>query len=106
MKLARSHSGFREDSVKFSLKFYREARSAIRVQQGIVEVAEQVQYLEKVAGAQESLIKNEAQIMENRLKLVGMCDPVNAPTINAWLTKVSAVPGRIKRALQGGSAND
>jgi len=34
--------------------------------------------------------------MENRLKLVGMCDPVNAPTINAWLTKVSAVPGRKK----------
>ena len=80
------------------LALYRslEARSAIRVQQGIVEVAEQVQYLEKVAGAQESLIKNEAQIMENRLKLVGMCDPVNAPTINAWLTKVSAVPGRTK----------
>lgn len=82
------------------LALYRslEARSAIRVSQGIVEVAEQVQYLEKVAGAQESLIKTEAKIMENRLKLVGMCDPTSAPTINAWLTKVSAVPGRKKPA--------
>ena len=34
--------------------------------------------------------------MENRLKLAGMCDPINAATINAWLTKVSAVPGRTK----------
>ena len=78
------------------LALYRslEARSAIRVRQGIVEVAEQVQYLEKVASAQESLIKDEAKIMENRLKLVGMCDPINAENINAWLTKVSAVPGR------------
>jgi len=78
------------------LALYRslEARSAIRVRQGIVEVAEQVQYLEKVAAAQESLITDEAKIMENRLKLVGMCDPVNAKTINEWLTKVSAVPSK------------
>ena len=76
------------------LALYRslEARSAIRVRQGVVDVSEQVQYLEKVAGAQESLIKDEAKIMENRLKLVGMCDPVNAEVINAWLTRVSAVP--------------
>jgi len=76
------------------LALYRslEARSAIRVAQGVVEVAEQVQYLEKVANAQENLIKDEAKIMENRLKLVGMCDPVNATVINAWLTRVSAVP--------------
>lgn len=80
------------------LALYRslEARSAIRVRQGIVEVTEQVQYLEKVANAQESLINDEAKIMENRLKLVGMCDPVNAPVINQWLSDVSAVPGRTK----------
>ena len=76
------------------LALYRslEARSAIRVRQGIVEVAEQVQYLEKVAKAQSSLITDEAKIMENRLKLVGMCDPINAEVINTWLTRVSAVP--------------
>ena len=103
MDVAGNVSGFitaiasRNHAVR-ELALYRslEARSAIRVRQGIVEVAEQVQYLEKVAGAQESLIKDEAKIMENRLKLVGMCDPINAATINAWLTKVSAVPGRQK----------
>ena len=49
-------------------------------------------YLEKVAKAQSSLIMDEAKIMENRLKLVGMCDHINAEVINAWLTRVSAVP--------------
>jgi len=85
----------RNHSVR-ELALYRslEKRAAIRVQQGVVAVAEQVQYLEKVASAQESLINDEMTIMENRLKLVGMCDPINAEVINAWLTRVSAVPGR------------
>ena len=83
----------RNHSVR-ELALYRslEARAAIRVRQGVVEVAEQVQYLEKVASAQESLINDTTKIMENRLKLVGMCDPINAQVINAWLTRVSAVP--------------
>jgi hypothetical protein len=89
----------RNHSVR-ELALYRslEGRAAIRVQQGVVEVAEQVQYLENVASAQESLIKNEMTIMENRLKLVGMCDPINAEVINAWLTRVSAVPRPAKPA--------
>jgi len=76
------------------LALYRslEARAALRVQQGIVEAAEQVKYLEKVAGSQEALVKQEARIMESRLKLAGMCDPVNADNINGWLKQVSAVP--------------
>ena len=87
----------RNHSVR-ELALYRslEGRSAIRVRNGVVEVAEQVQYLEKVASAQESLIKNEMTIMENRLKLVGMCDPINAKVINAWLSRVSAVPRKLK----------
>ena len=97
----------RNHSVR-ELALYRslEARAAIRVRQGVVEVAEQVQYLEKVANAQESLIKDETTIMENRLKLVGMCDPINAEVINAWLTRVSAVPRkrspvkRVKKVIQ------
>jgi len=91
----------RNHSVR-ELALYRslEARAAIRVRQGVVDVAEQVQYLEKVASAQESLIKDEMTIMENRLKLVGMCDPINAEVINAWLTRVSAVPGKPKRVVK------
>ena len=76
------------------LALYRslEARSAIRVQQGIIEASEQVGYLEKVASSQEKLITDEAKIMESRLLLAGMCDPKNAESIGGWLKKVSAVP--------------
>ena len=76
------------------LALYRslEARSAIRVQQGIVEASEQVGYLEKVAQAQKELLQTEARIMENRLLLAGMCDPRNAERIGGWLKQVSAVP--------------
>ena len=69
-----------------------ETRSALRVQQGISEAKEQMGYLEKVATSRESLIKQEAKIMESRLKLSGMCDPVNEKTINTWLKNISAVP--------------
>lgn len=76
------------------LTLYRslEARSALRVQQGITEAAEQVTYLEKVASSHNTLIKHEAKIMESRLKLAGMCDPVNEKSINHWLKNISAVP--------------
>ena len=94
----------RNHSVR-ELALYRslEARAAIRVRHGVVDVSEQVQYLEKVASAQEGLIKDEMTIMENRLKLVGMCDPMNAEVINAWLSRVSRVPGRarpVKKVLK------
>ena len=76
------------------LALYRslEARSSLRVQQGIAESTEQVTYLEKVAASHEALIKQEAKIMDTRLKLAGMCDPANADTLNTWLKRVSAVP--------------
>ena len=76
------------------LALYRslEARSAVRVQQGVTESTEQVGYLEKVASSQEKLINEETKIMESRLLLSGMCDPKNAETIGSWLKKVSAVP--------------
>lgn len=77
-----------------ALALYRslEARSAIRVQTGIIEASEQVGYLEKVATAQEKLVKDETQIMESRLLLAGMCDPLNAERIGAWLKRLSTVP--------------
>lgn len=76
------------------LALYRslEARSAVRVNEGITEATEQVGYLEKVANSQEKLISEEAKIMESRLLLTGMCDPKNAKTIGGWLKKISAVP--------------
>ncbi|OQX11035.1 MAG: hypothetical protein BWK73_18750 [Thiothrix lacustris] len=76
------------------LALYRslEARSAVRVQQGVTEATEQVGYLEKVASSQEKLITEETKIMESRLLLSGMCDPKNAESIGGWLKKVSAVP--------------
>ncbi len=76
------------------LALYRslEARSAVRVQQGVTEATEQVGYLEKVASSQDKLINEETKIMESRLLLAGMCDPKNAETIGSWLKKVSAVP--------------
>ena len=76
------------------LALYRslEARSAIRVKEGITEATEQVGYLEKVASSQEKLIGEEAKIMESRLLLAGMCDPKNAQRIGGWLKQVSAVP--------------
>lgn len=76
------------------LALYRslEARSAVRVQQGVTEATEQVGYLEKVASSQDKLIGKEAKIMESRLLLSGMCDPKNAERIGEWLRKVSAVP--------------
>ncbi len=83
----------RNHSVR-ELALYRslEARSAVRVQQGVTEATEQVGYLEKVASSQEKLLTNEAKIMESRLLLSGMCDPKNAETIGGWLKKVSAAP--------------
>lgn len=76
------------------LALYRslEARSAVRVKEGITEATEQVGYLEKVATAQDKLIGEEAKIMESRLLLAGMCDPANAKTIGGWLKTISAVP--------------
>ncbi|TXH67727.1 MAG: hypothetical protein E6Q83_16550 [Thiothrix sp.] len=83
----------RNHSVR-ELALYRslEARSAIRVQSGIVEATEQVGYLEKVATAQEKLVKEETKIIESRLLLAGMCDPLNAERIGSWLKRLSAVP--------------
>lgn len=77
---------------EFALYRSLEARSAVRVQQGIVEASEQVGYLEKVATAQKDLIQTEARIMESRLLLAGMCDPQNANTLGSWLKRIAAVP--------------
>lgn len=86
--IASRNNAIRELSLYRSL----ETRAALRVQQGISEAREQMTYLEKVASSRENLIKQEAKIMESRLKMAGLCDPLNAKTINTWLRSVSAVP--------------
>jgi len=86
--IASRNNAIRELSLYRSL----ETRAALRVQQGISEAKEQMTYLEKVAGSRENLIKQEAKIMESRLKMAGLCDPLNAKTINTWLKSISAVP--------------
>jgi hypothetical protein len=84
---------------EFTLYRSLEARSAVRVQQGIVEASEQVGYLEKVATAQKELIQAEARIMESRLLLAGMCDPQNGATLGDWLKHLATVPTRDSAAL-------
>jgi len=69
-----------------------EARAAIRVQSGVTEANEQVTYLKEVAGAQDALIKSEADIMETRLALSSLCSKSNYPRINNYLKQLAAVP--------------
>lgn len=69
-----------------------ESRAAIRVQSGVTEANEQVTYLKEVAGAQDALIKAEADIMETRLALSSLCSKSNYPRINNYLKQLSAVP--------------
>lgn len=77
------------------LALYRslEARARTRVQQGIVPVAEQVKYLEKVASSQENLIKHETKIMESRIKMAATCEPRKHDPMNNYLMRISTVPG-------------
>lgn len=69
-----------------------ESRAAIRVQSGVTEANEQVTYLKEVAGAQDALIKAEADIMETRLALSSLCSKSNYPRINNYLKQLAAVP--------------
>ncbi|MBB1489601.1 hypothetical protein [Oceanospirillum sediminis] len=66
-----------------------EARSQIRVQQGVATTAEQVQFLEKVALAQESLITAETALAEHRLGLIAACSDDKAPLLNDYLKRIS-----------------
>jgi hypothetical protein len=69
-----------------------EARSAVRVKSGIVEITEQVGYLKDLSAAAEKIIVQDAKILEARLKLVGGCDPERAEPISKWLAEIVAVP--------------
>lgn len=83
--LAKRNHAIRELGLYSSL----EARSQVRVAQGVAEVAEQVTYLEKTADAQASLIAAESALIEHRLTLISMCDDRSAQTINAYIKRLT-----------------
>ena len=75
------------------LTLYRslEARSAVRVQNGIVSASEQIGFLEKVSARNEQLIKTEMDILQNRLQLAATCEPRKYEQINTYLKKIALV---------------
>ena len=69
-----------------------EARTRVRVEQGIANVSEQVHYLEKVAAVHKDILEEEAKIVEQRLSLVAMCDKSNADLLDQYLQKLAFLP--------------
>lgn len=69
-----------------------EARSQIRVAQGVAETSEQVGYLERVAAAQRSLIASQAALTQHRLALVSQCADNKAGPINAYIQRLTRLP--------------
>ena len=86
--LANRNHAYREIGLYLAL----EARAQARVKQGVANANEQVGYLEKVATAQRDILKFEAQIVENRLALISMCDSARAPQVNQYLQKLAYLP--------------
>ncbi|MCP4320985.1 MAG: hypothetical protein GY787_03855 [Alteromonadales bacterium] len=80
------------------LSLYRslEARSSVRVKNGIASATEQIGFLEKVSARNELLIKTEMDILQNRLQLASTCELSKYDQINNYLKKVAMVR-RIKR---------
>lgn len=94
--IAERNKAFREVALYTSL----EARSRIRVQQGIVDASEQVKYLEKTADAQAELIKWEAEILEARLKLAASCAEGKDKMMNEYLARLAELPEASKEKPQ------
>lgn len=78
------------------LALYRslESRAAVRVKTGVTDAGEQVKYLEKVASSQDALIGANAEIMETRLALAGLCGKPHYPAMNTYLKALSVLPVR------------
>jgi len=83
--LAKRNHSIRELGLYQSL----EARSQVRVMQGVAEATEQVRYLEKVARTQETLIIAETAIAQHRLGLIASCADEKAPVLNRYLQQIS-----------------
>ncbi|MCW8332027.1 hypothetical protein MD588_24860 [Photobacterium sp. SDRW27] len=96
--LANRNHAYRE----MGLYLVMEARSQARVRQGIANITEQVGFLEKVAAAQRDILKFEAQIVENRLALISMCDNARAERVNQYLKKLVYLPPPIPANVPSG----
>ena len=62
-----------------------EARSQIRVAQGVADSAEQVGHLGRVAAAQQSLIVSESQLVQYRLTLISQCGEGESSALNYYI---------------------
>jgi hypothetical protein len=74
-----------------------EARSQVRVQQGVASVDEQVGLLEKVAQAQRDVVTQESILVQQRLSLVALCEDSHADEINQYLEKLLVLPTPAKK---------
>jgi hypothetical protein len=75
------------------LSLYRslEARSSVRVKNGIVSAVEQIGFLEKVSARNELLIKTKMEILKSRLQLAATCEPNKYDQINTYLKDVAMI---------------
>jgi len=64
-----------------------ERRSQERVKIGVAETAEQVRYLEKVAGIEGELLKLRGQIQKARLEMIGHCSAPTADGLDRHLVQ-------------------
>lgn len=69
-----------------------EERASVRVQTGIVEIAEQVGHLKELAQSSEKRILAEQKILEARLKLAGNCGPETKKEMGLWLKSLAELP--------------
>lgn len=66
-----------------------EARARVRVKSGVVDAAEQVQYLEKVAASQSKYHQALASITTARLSLVGQCREGQRQYVDDYIRRVA-----------------
>ena len=69
-----------------------EARSQVRVAQGVADTAEQVGYLEKVAAAQRDLIRRESELLQHRLALISQCGDGQSDSLNHYIKRLTELP--------------
>lgn len=75
------------------LGLYRalEARAQARVKNGIAEADEQIQMLTKLATVHSDVITQEANVIQYRLGLSGLCENTKRETINNWLKRLATL---------------
>lgn len=83
--LAERNHALRELGLYTSL----EARSQVRVLQGVADVNEQVGHLNKVASAQKNLIMAETNLVRQRLMLIGQCADDKADHLNGYIKNLT-----------------